>query len=264
MRRKWLRFGLVVFVLYSITEGYADMQEKTLEKRQGAICRVDRSSKEMSLVFTGGEFGESLETILNELKARNLKAAFFFTGHFFQIEAHHPLIRRIVDEGHYLGPHSDEHLLLASWEDEKTLVTKEQFTADLEKNIERCVEYGFKREDIRYWIPPYEHCNEEICGWSDELGMTMINFTRGTLSHTDYAPEGDRSFRPTEVVLQSIREYPEKDEDGYNGFLLLMHVGAGKRVDKLHPHFAEIVDFLIAQGQQIVRVDELVDHAIEK
>jgi len=240
------------------------MFSEKFERRQGAICRGFRDSKEMALVFTGGEFGEGLETILDELKKRDLKAAFFFTGAFFQIEKHQPLIRRLVQEGHYLGPHSDQHLLLAKWEDDSTLVTRKEFSADLQKNIDTCVEYGFKREDIRYWIPPYEHTSEEVCGWSQDLGFTMINFTRGTLSHTDYAPEGDKAFRPSEVVLQSIKEYPSKDPDGYNGFLLLMHVGAGGRKDTLHPHFGEIVDFLLAQGQIIVRVDQLMDKGLQR
>lgn len=251
-------FALLI-TMGCFAEVKGNMFSDGFERRQGALCRGFRDSKEMALVFTGGEFGEGLETILDELKTRNLKAAFFFTGAFFQIEPHQPLIRRLVKEGHYLGPHSDGHLLLASWEDEKTLVTQKQFLDDLNRNIERCVEYGFKREDIRYWIPPYEHCNEEICRWSQDNGLTMINFTRGTFSHADYAPEGDKYFRPAEVIIQSIKDYPAKDPDGFNGFILLMHVGAGARKDKVHPHFGSIVDFLHSQGQTIIRVDELLD-----
>lgn len=245
-------------------ESEGEMNIEEIQRRQGAICRAARNSKEMALVFTGGEFGEGLETLLDELKARQLKAGFFFTGDFFQIEGHQPLIRRLVREGHYLGPHSDEHLLLASWEDERTLVTKEQFTEDLLRNIDRCVQYGFKRENIRYWIPPYEHINEEVCGWAKPLGITTFNFTRGTLSHTDYAPEGDRAFRPSQIVIESIKEYPRKDPHGFNGFILLMHVGAGKRQDKLHPHFAEIVDFLTNEGYKMIRVDHLLDKALSR
>jgi len=255
---------MIVGLVLLITTGcFAEVRDnmfsERFERRQGALCRGFRDSKEMALVFTGGEFGEGLETILNELKSRNLKGAFFFTGAFFKIDAHQPLIRRLVAEGHYLGPHSEEHLLLASWEEDKTLVTREQFIEDLDRNVARCVEYGFKREDIRYWIPPYEQTNEEVSRWSQEHGLTMINFTRGTLSHTDYAPEDDKHFRPTEVVIQSIKDYPSKDPDGFNGFLLLTHVGAGARKDKLHPHFGSIVDYLLGRGQIIVRVDELLD-----
>ncbi len=241
-----------------------DMYSQKFERRQGALCRGYRDVKEMALVFTGDEFGEGLEIILDELKKRGLKGAFFFTGTFFQINKHRSAIRRLVEEGHYLGPHSDKHLLLASWEDGKTLVSRKEFTQDLNRNIDRCVEYGFPRENVRYWIPPYEHTSEEVCGWSREMGHVMINFTRGTLSHTDYAPEDDKHFRPTQVVIQSIKDYADKDPDGLNGFMLLTHVGSGARKDKLYPHLGEIMDFLLGKGYKIVRVDKLLDKGLRK
>jgi len=240
------------------------MFDSKFERRQGALCRGYRDRKEMALVFTGGEYGEGLETILDALKARQVKAAFFFTGDFFGIKACQPLIRRLVQEGHYLGPHSDKHLLLADWQNGKTLVTREDFEADLRRNIERCVSYGFPREHVRFWIPPFEHTNLEVCGWSAEMGLTMINFTPGTLSFTDYAPEGDRAFRPSSTILQSIREYPAKDQDGFNGFVLLLHAGSGARVDKMHKHLGEVLDFLIGKGYALVRVDALFDRGLQK
>ena len=231
-----------------------------LEYRQGAICRGLKDNKEMALVFTGGSFGEGLETILDELKARNIKAGFFFTGEFFEIDSHKSLIRRLVKEGHYLGPHSDKHLLLASWDDGSTQVTKEEFTEDLLKNIDRCVKFGFKRKDIRYWIPPFEHINEEVCGWAREAGIETFNFSRGTLSSTDWAPESYKGFRPSERIIKSIRDYPSKDTYGYNGFIMLMHVGAGERKDKLHYHFSEILDLL--RDYKFTRIDYLLDKGI--
>lgn len=234
------------------------------ERRQGALCRGFRDQKEMALVFTGGEYGEGLEHILDELKKRKIKGGFFFTGDFFEVKAHQPLIKRLVREGHYLGPHSDKHLLLADWEHEKTLVARDEFEADLKKNIDRCVSYGFPRKEIRYWIPPYEHTSLEVCGWSSEMGMTMINFTHGTLSFTDYAPEDDRAFRPSTVILQSIKDYPAKDPDGFNGYVLLLHAGSGTRQDKMHKHFSEVLDFLAGQGYSFLRVDKLYDKGILK
>lgn len=238
------------------------MANDGLDRRQGALCRGSRLAKELALAFTGDEYGEGLETILDELGRRGLKGAFFFTGRFFEIEAHQPLIRRLVREGHYLGPHSDRHLLLAGWEEGRTLVTREEFEADLRRNLERCAEFGFPLERIRYWIPPYEHLNLEVCSWSLEAGVVPINFTPGTLSFTDYAPEGDRAFRPTSEILQSVFDYPKKDPHGFKGFILLFHAGSGPRADKLHPRFGEVLDFLLGEGYAVVRVDELLDKGL--
>ena len=42
----------------------------------------------------------------------------------------------MVDEGHYLGPHSDSHPLYCDWDSrDKSLVTEDFFTADLQKNL---------------------------------------------------------------------------------------------------------------------------------
>ncbi len=47
---------------------------------------------------------------------------------------------------------------------------------------------------------------------------------------------------------------------GLNGFLLLLHIGAGpKRTDKFHTRFGELLDDLAGKGYQFVRVDELLE-----
>ena len=96
------------------------------------------------------------------------------------------------------------------------------------------------------------------------MGMTMINFTHGTLSFTDYAPEDDKAFRTSETIIKSIKDYPTKDENGFNGFVLLIHAGSGDRKDKLHPHLPEILDYISHEGYKFVRVDKLFDKGIRK
>src|SRR3712207_1871957 len=81
----------------------------------GAIIRGDLTVKQLALVFTGDEFGESAGPILDVLKHRGIKGAFFVTGRFLRSETLRPLVARMADEGHYLGPHSDGHLLYCDW-----------------------------------------------------------------------------------------------------------------------------------------------------
>jgi peptidoglycan/xylan/chitin deacetylase (PgdA/CDA1 family) len=86
-------------------------------------------------MFSGHEFAESATVILDELRRHQGKASFFLTGAFLTNAAFGGLIRRMIDEGHYVGPHSDQHLLYCSWEQPKqTLLTRRQFAADLEEN----------------------------------------------------------------------------------------------------------------------------------
>src|SRR5439155_7333141 len=85
--------------------------------RDGAIIRGPREQKRIALVFTGHEFGEGGETILNELARHKSRASFFLTGAFLTNSQFTALVGQIQDEWHYLGPHSDRHLLYCAWEE---------------------------------------------------------------------------------------------------------------------------------------------------
>src|SRR3982750_3855092 len=100
----------------------------------GGVVRGDVSKKQLALIFTGGDFGEGTGQVLDALKARDIKASFFFTGDYLRKAEHQDFLKRIVAERHYLGPHSDAHPLYCPWEDRgKTLVTREFFRQDLQK-----------------------------------------------------------------------------------------------------------------------------------
>ena len=61
------------------------------------------------------------------------------------------------------------------------------------------------------------------------MGVKLINFTPGSGSNRDYAPEGDDAFAPSETLLNDILAYEQKDPHGLNGFILLLHVGAQRK-----------------------------------
>ena len=117
-----------------------------------------------------------------------------------------PLLKRAVAEGHYVGPHSDSHPLYCSWDErDKSLVTQAFFTADLRKNIADLRAVGALRGGSQpLFIPPYEWYNRDQVRWCDELGVTLINFTPGSGSNRDYAPEGDRRFVPSRTIYDDI------------------------------------------------------------
>jgi hypothetical protein len=79
-----------------------------LDVREGGIIRGDKETRKIALVFTGHRFAEGGEMILNELAKHQAKGAFFFTGEFYANTNFGTLIERIRNDGHYLGPHSDQ------------------------------------------------------------------------------------------------------------------------------------------------------------
>jgi endoglucanase len=228
--------------------------------RDGAIVRGPLDRKAIALVFTGHEFAEGGEVILQGLAARHAHASFFLTGDFLRRAEFAALVRRIVADGHYLGPHSDKHVLWCDWsEQKKTLVTRDQFRADLGANIREIARFGVPPARVRYFLPAYEWCNTEIVGWAREMGLVTLNFTAGTRSNADYMEDADPKFVPSDRIISTILSAESADPHGLNGFLLLLHIGAGpRRTDKLHTRFAALLDTLAAKGYRFVRVDELI------
>lgn len=225
--------------------------------------------KKIALVFTGHEFAEGGETILAELARHQAKASFFLTGSFMTNANHQMLVGDILKAGHLIGPHSDSHLLYCGWDSSrKTLVEWHEFRADLINNIRRIQEWEIEALggvsapllSMVYFLPPYEHYNRDIADWTRELSPSLINFTPGTRSNADYTGEADRNFVSSQVIFDSILKKEREDPHGLNGFLLLLHIGAGPgRQDKFHTRFGELLDVLAAKGYQFVRVDELLE-----
>ena len=233
---------------------------RTLQFGHGGIVRGPTAARRIALEFTGHEFAEGGAIILDELARRGARASFFLTGDFLRTPEFAPLVRRIVREGHYLGPHSDTHLLYCDWETrDKTLVTSDAFARDLENNLRAVEAFGVRRADVRYWVPAYEWYNAEIAGWSSSLGLTLVNFTPGTRSNADYTAEADRNFVPSQRIYDSILFREREDPDGLSGYLLLLHIGAGPgRTDKMHNRLGSLLDALSERGYRFVRVDELL------
>ena len=152
-------------------------------------------------------------------------------------------------------------MLYCPWEGpKKTLVTHAEFRADLESNLRKIERFGVPRRQIRYFLPPYEHYNQEIVDWAKELGLTLVNYTPGTRSNADYTGETEKNFVPSQTIFDSIVCKERQDPNGLNGFMLLLHIGSGPgRADKFSARFGELLDYLAGRGYQFVRVDELLE-----
>jgi len=224
------------------------------------VVRADTSVRRMSLVFTGGSFADGGGHIRQVLRDEGVKAAFFFTGDFYRTPAFEGLIRGLAADGHYLGAHSDRHLLYCPWEDrEKTLVSREEFRADLEANFREMERFGIRRDEARLFIPPYEWYNREIAAWSRELGLTLFNFTPGTSSNADYTTPSMPGYLSSQTIFDRILAYEQKDPHGLNGFILLIHIGTDpERTDKFYFKLGDLIEALRKKGYALVRLDELL------
>ncbi len=227
---------------------------------RGAIVRGDPSLRRLALVFTGGSFADGGETVRRVLAEEGVKAGFFFTGDFYRTPEFAGTIRGLISDGHYLGPHSDRHLLYCDWDDRsKTLVTRDEFRADILANFAEMERFGVAREPGHLFIPPFEWYNDEIAAWTRELDLTLFNFTPGTSSNADYTTPSMPEYLDSRTIYGRVLAYEKSDPRGLNGFILLVHIGTDpERTDKFYLLLGDLIRDLKSRGYAFARVDELL------
>jgi len=247
-------------LIYLLAAKEADAGRQQTFYNHGALIRGN-AAKKIALVFTGDTFAEGSPAILKALKRHQANASFFFTGNFYRNKAFAPIIKQLQQQGYYLGPHSNKHLLYNDWNNrDSLLVIKEQFTNDLKANLAEMRKHGIATNTTRFFIAPYEWYNDSIAQWTAELGMQLVNFSPGTLSNADYTYPKLPNYRSSEEIYTSILNKKASDPAGLNGFILLMHIGVDKqRTDKMHDRIGDLLNKLQAKGYAFVGLDEIVD-----
>ncbi|MCR6719342.1 MAG: glycoside hydrolase family 9 protein [Chitinophagaceae bacterium] len=246
----------------------AAMQDEAEEKKkdetkfkqyQGAYIRGDEQTKKLAIVFTGDQYGDGADFIQQTLKSENVKASFFLTGNYYRNKTFLSAIKKLKADGHYLGAHSDQHLLYCDWNDRnKLLVTRSQFEKDLNNNYKAMQNLGINKEQALYFLPPYEWYNDSIAAWTRGMGLQLLNYTSGTLSHADYTVPQDKNYRSSQQIWDSIFENEKKEKWGLNGFVLLMHIGTdAARTDKFYRLLPDLIQELREKGYDFLRVDDL-------
>ncbi|MFO7153188.1 MAG: delta-lactam-biosynthetic de-N-acetylase [Bacillota bacterium] len=129
-----------------------------------AIYVGDTSRKVVYLTFDEGYENGYTSSILDTLKENNITASFFVTGSY--IDKNPELVRRMVEEGHYVCSHTSTHPSLPDISD-----------AQLEKEI-KDLEEKFRnatgREIDRYLRPPNGEYSEKSLYLTQKLGYVSV------------------------------------------------------------------------------------------
>lgn len=246
-------------LIYLLASRQAEATPPHVTITHGGIVRGDSTKKDVALVFTGDEFGDGLPAITAALKKHGAHGSFFFTGRFYRNPAFTKALLQLKKDQHYLGPHSNEHLLYNDWNKrDSLLVTFPQFRSDLEKNLDAIHALGI--ETGHYYIPPYEWWNDTISVWARSLGWQIINFTPGIRTNADYIwPEMGAGYKTSNQILQSVKQFEASRPGRLNGTIILIHAGVDpRRKDRLYNHLDELITWLQAKGYHCRRVDELL------
>ena len=139
------------------------------------------------------------------------------------------------------------------------MVSKKEFCDDLIKNYAAIQSFGIEKKKASYFLPPYEWYNDTIAAWTNDLNLTLVNYSPGTISHADYTTPDAPNYRDSKTIFQSILDFEEKSSSGLNGFILLMHIGTDpKRTDKFYHQLPKLLTWLQQKNYHIKRLDDLL------
>ncbi len=228
----------------------------------GGIIRGDTTAKKIALVFTGDGFADGGNYIAGLLRQQNIHASFFLTGNFYRNPKFREIIQQLKRNGHYLGSHSDKHLLYCDWEKrDSLLVTRREFTKDLQNSYNELNKWSIHRKKARYFLPPYEWYNDSISSWTRDMGLELVNFSPGTLSTADYTyPAMGNRYVHSDTIMKSILRFEQASSSGLNGFILLIHIGTEPgRTDKFYHRLPELLRYLKGRGYRFEKINELLN-----
>lgn len=222
---------------------------------EGGIVQGNPNEKNICLVFTADSLATGAQTIISTLKENKVKGAFFFTGHFFSTFP--DIARRVVDDGHYVSCHGYKHQVLCPWDNrDSSLVTHDEFIADLKQAYATMAPYDITPENSPYFIPPYEWYNACHASWARELGLQVINFTPGTQSNNDYTWIGLKHYRDNKWLWNSIMNWEK--QHSLNGHFLMIHLGKDSRRPKgFYEELPKLIKTLKKRGYNFVTPNQM-------
>jgi peptidoglycan-N-acetylglucosamine deacetylase len=132
-----------------------------------SICSVKTEAKQISLSFDDGPAGEKTIRILDILKENNLEAAFFCIGK--NMQGNEELLKRMINEGHIIGNHSNSHHRFFS------LFSSKRMLNELELTSQTCQDMtGFYP---RFFRPPYGVTNPNLKKAVSKGGFISIGWS---------------------------------------------------------------------------------------
>ncbi len=196
------------------------------------ISMGDEAKAKIYLTFDAGYENGNVEKILDVLKEKNVKGAFFILPQL--AKQNNDLVLRMKNEGHLVCNHTKSHKDMSKIYDFQT------FKYELEEN-ERIFKESTGLEMDKYYRPPEGRFSEQNLKWAEELGYTTVFWS---LAYADW--DNSKQLDPRRALdLISSRTH--------NGCVALLHPTSstnatilGDYIDKMREcgyEFCSIADF---------------------
>lgn len=170
------------------TKGQAPVGTASREalSKYDAVYVGEPDEKVIYLTFDAGYETGCMGQILDTLKAHNVKACFFLVGNYF--EQNPDLVRRMADEGHLVGNHTEHHYDMSRIADEAT------FTKELQL-VEQRYEQITGRKMEKYYRPPQGVYSEENLKMAQKLGYRTVFWSLAYVDwYQDQQPTADEAY----------------------------------------------------------------------
>ena len=193
------------------------------------IAIGNKESKCVYLTFDEGYEAGYTPQILDTLKANDVKAAFFITGHYLNTQPE--LVKRMIDEGHIVGNHTVNHPSMPDLDNDKL---KEEIT---KLHIAVYEKFGY---EMKYLRPPKGEFSERTLALTKSLGYTTVMWSFA-YDDWDESKQGRENYAK-EKILSNV----------HNGAVMLLHANSKDNTNIL----AEIIKNIKEQGYEFKTLDE--------
>ncbi len=233
-RYRIFMYTFLLICLYFVAErnqGVMAIKEVNVEaSNSGEEIEIDNNSpyrdiKRVALTFDDGPDGVTTARLLDGLKQRDVKATFFVIG--IKAYANPEIIKRMHDEGHLIGNHTNTHcrLIKVSYE-----------TAMCEINLTSENIFSITGEYPDYIRPPFGEYTNKL---KESFQMFQILWN---LDPRDWSVLNANTV--ANYVIKNVKD----------GDIILLHDIFDTSVDAAFI----IIDELTKQGYSFVRIDELL------
>lgn len=192
----------------------------------------DTSKPVIYLTFDAGYENGNVVKILDTLKEKNVRGAFFILGNL--VTSSTELVKRMGDEGHLVCNHTYRHRDMSKFTD------KAEFAAEL-ASLEEAYRKATGRELSKYYRPPEGRFSERNLEFAADLGYSTIFWS---FAYADW----DNNKQPAEdYAMQKIMS------NVHNGAVILLHPTSSTNAAIL----ARVIDTLRGEGYRFGTLDEL-------
>lgn len=197
----------------------------------GGMYLGDINENRMYLTFDEGYENGFTEKILDTLRDKNVKAIFFITGDYFEKNTH--IIRRMIEEGHYVGNHSMNHYSMPE-------LSYEKCEAEI-LELDRLFFDKFGKHMV-FFRPPKGEYNEQVLEIVNNLKYKSIMWS---FAYKDWITDEQKG---------KAYAFDMITKNFHNGAILLLHAVSKDNADAL----SEVIDKARNMGYEFGNPEELI------